>query len=1762
MVMDSTLTRSTSASHLATTRKPKLNATAIPNLPGTSQLSTSIGKKHLPRQNSRSIIGGCRIARNRERFEAAQSKFIIRARPKKTFEFRQSSLPSSTTRGQVCQQTSLTLDELPTWEVLERHLLQFYAYGKDAIAVTNGVGEDFGFRDGNKRIRIYICEDKFTEEYNYERLGMPHNMALAPANSAMDAAPFSADERTLARKTILPSKPDERTTNEKLYYEMNMLNGGGNVTTTRGSFSVSRETNKPKAATMFHPAHDDPGACLSQCGCRRKRFYRCITKTIVLFCWLFFTDCSFIFFPAGAAARRTTLPEQLQDDLVDKPDQQLHQEMSDTSAASALTTLHPGSFLNRTTEEHEQLPAVVGVVTVEHDGSFSSLLEKNYEEDADTDVSSVLEMLNYNGEDADADNLLDHDREEMMPLAIMNHEPDGAKETDLPPRGPRGDGGRQIFTTFNETASLLEKFGTSTSTGTSTARIFLHHQQEELEATSVVRVGEIGITSFLGDLQSKMETACTETIKHLMSSVAAYFIPLEQVEKWKNAVVQDLKQNLATLLATAAEIVLQFVPGLATVLDRLLYWGFGTALAKMAEPVLNKIVGVFREKVLPAFATEATTLLLHEAMYIISHQLRNYLVWGNEEKQTEHDGGKAKAEDKHPEFRRSDALNADQLEQGITSHLLTRQKALEAEQLEAHETVQSHTKSRLFPEFRRVLPDFHIAPMGKKMQKMLDSFKNGVNGVAKKANHAMELAKTTLEKVKNKLKKLWQHVAHLLLQSVFVTKAVEFLSLFFFQHLVQKLVSRLGDVLYSVLSGVIPGIPIESIVDPFLVGVVPILSAKLLSFFKSKTAGALERVFGFARKKESIGEESTKDGRRHLPQTLDKHLHEKHNEKKKHHERHHKHKGEKEASSTLEKNHPVDELKSLGEELRKITIGEGQGSQGVFDLLRDGLRAVLSKVDLGKVSSIENVAHVGNGLLHAGRGALRDARGAISALKAGARYALNEKGEGSGNPRNPLQQEDGKKQADEVEDSLVAEMVTGFDKHPAQAGSSALEVPFREDQIEMDDVDVVPSGRWRSGSERSTYGWSALQREQDSNPRPMAERGKKIWLLAAGEDADGQQPVAASSFDTNDAWQRFLHQGPQEGKRIDEGSPASFSISSTTSPALPQLRRQVPATQSKKLSLIEFLAPKYYKQTKAAALQDRFSFLQKRHLRLAQSSHQDDAFLGHVADVFHKGLTHMGGALEKMKDKAKEVVLRSGGAVLYDLAETNLGGLKSVLADSIAAPLARLAATTLAAPPLLGPARLVFSLVSESMLQTEAIRDKLAAGLVPIVEGVANKLLESLNFAGIFEGLRASLCIWFDEKMTDLLHKVLKGWKSKKEGSAGGEGKIDHLKGHHEKTNSKNHGQHQQGQGHQNHAAAHKTKKSEGRGASSTSFTQKAGPTDMRLRPNNFPRYALPSPRDAGQQRAQRGTGDDSQEEQGLGPYLLEAPAKTASTAPGAALVQLAEQQQREGLRLATKASHVLDLLADAKESLFEAKTTLATAFANGLSEIKDTLHNVVAGVSKSIKVFLTSSAVEGLLIMLATAAGKVLSQVVALIPFIRETPLPVLFSVEIAPVLVLLFHLNVFPMAGPDALLDLDGAPALPGDETSRKTKISVRDWIQAKVTKLVDAVEGKVGEAVTEAINGAVGSLGGDAVSVSRHVQQALDTLFHHGKDHHQQHHHQTKPAPAHARAAKPGAGTGSDEDYATIPDEGLRQPIATMMASNNKQQAKKHAHYFDVP
>ncbi|CAD7942901.1 unnamed protein product [Amoebophrya sp. A25] len=284
--MDSTLAKSASTPSLAgaTTRLPKLNVNAIPNLPGT-QITDRLSKRHFPRQNTWSIIGGCRVERPRAEKTESRSRFC--KAPRSTSVYRQGSLPSSTTRDVFAGNGVPLADsvELPAWEVLDKHVLRFYGYGKEEIAETNlenyrvkkykflyyleddtvqismpepdnsgcGVFSALGGQgdkglssnmlkrgklmkaDGSGYVSpadFRIGEDfsflgRKVRIYNCDKFTEEYYERLGMAQNMgaadMGAAEADAFAETLAKKNVVPKKPER--TNEKLYYE-NMLNGG------------------------------------------------------------------------------------------------------------------------------------------------------------------------------------------------------------------------------------------------------------------------------------------------------------------------------------------------------------------------------------------------------------------------------------------------------------------------------------------------------------------------------------------------------------------------------------------------------------------------------------------------------------------------------------------------------------------------------------------------------------------------------------------------------------------------------------------------------------------------------------------------------------------------------------------------------------------------------------------------------------------------------------------------------------------------------------------------------------------------------------------------------------------------------------------------------------------------------------------------------------------------------------------------------------------------------------------------------------------------------------------------------------------------------------------------------------------------------------------------------------------------------------------------------------------------------------------------
>ena len=71
------------------------------------------------------------------RFARARGKFV--QAPKITKDARQGSLPPTTTQ-MVYGGSSVPIsknDEVPAWDALDRHVLRFYAYGKETVPDTN-----------------------------------------------------------------------------------------------------------------------------------------------------------------------------------------------------------------------------------------------------------------------------------------------------------------------------------------------------------------------------------------------------------------------------------------------------------------------------------------------------------------------------------------------------------------------------------------------------------------------------------------------------------------------------------------------------------------------------------------------------------------------------------------------------------------------------------------------------------------------------------------------------------------------------------------------------------------------------------------------------------------------------------------------------------------------------------------------------------------------------------------------------------------------------------------------------------------------------------------------------------------------------------------------------------------------------------------------------------------------------------------------------------------------------------------------------------------------------------------------------------------------------------------------------------------------------------------------------------------------------------------------------------------------------------------
>jgi len=121
----------------------------LPNLPGFSfpEIKESHG-----RPNSLKMVNGVRIEA-KEGVSHDRPKFVKAMKPADTW--RTGSLPDSTTRAVFKQTNQQTTCALPAWDALDRHVLRFHGYFKEAVVETNLEN----YRVRNVTIYYYLEDD-------------------------------------------------------------------------------------------------------------------------------------------------------------------------------------------------------------------------------------------------------------------------------------------------------------------------------------------------------------------------------------------------------------------------------------------------------------------------------------------------------------------------------------------------------------------------------------------------------------------------------------------------------------------------------------------------------------------------------------------------------------------------------------------------------------------------------------------------------------------------------------------------------------------------------------------------------------------------------------------------------------------------------------------------------------------------------------------------------------------------------------------------------------------------------------------------------------------------------------------------------------------------------------------------------------------------------------------------------------------------------------------------------------------------------------------------------------------------------------------------------------------------------------------------------------------------------------------------------------------------------------------------------------------
>ena len=113
-----------------------VDVSKIPNLPGTD-LRRNLERSYFPRQNTFSMKKGTRVEREPGFLAQKRSKFV--KTPKEVTEYNPGCYPLSSSRAafDTSKLATPAYDELPAWNVLDEHVLRFFAYGKETIGETN-----------------------------------------------------------------------------------------------------------------------------------------------------------------------------------------------------------------------------------------------------------------------------------------------------------------------------------------------------------------------------------------------------------------------------------------------------------------------------------------------------------------------------------------------------------------------------------------------------------------------------------------------------------------------------------------------------------------------------------------------------------------------------------------------------------------------------------------------------------------------------------------------------------------------------------------------------------------------------------------------------------------------------------------------------------------------------------------------------------------------------------------------------------------------------------------------------------------------------------------------------------------------------------------------------------------------------------------------------------------------------------------------------------------------------------------------------------------------------------------------------------------------------------------------------------------------------------------------------------------------------------------------------------------------------------------